>query len=267
MAVNIRQLTGITETLLIPLMGRALETRKGDGILSDPKSLEIFQSLNYDFEKFRDPGSRRSMQRTTIRTAIIDSMVREVLDRHPQTTIVELGCGLNSRFERLDNGRLQWYDLDVPEVYEVWRAFFNESDRRTFLPCSAFEEDWIRQLKKEQAGPFLFISEASVIYFPERKVQALFRNLHINFAGSYYLFDSATPAFLHDLQDHDDALRYCSARLQWSIEHPELIREWVRDIEIIKTIDLEHSDHRFRHFYPPDFKEGTRGYRLNLARL
>lgn len=264
---NISRLKGVPETLLIPLMGRALETQKDNAILKDPKSLEIFKSLNYDFKKFYDEGSKRSMQRTTIRTAIIDRIVQDFLQSYPRAIIVEIGCGLNARFERLDNGILRWYDLDVPPVYEVWKDFFQETERRTFLPYSAFDDTWMSSLKKENAGPCLFISEASVIYFPEEKVRKLFVNLYENFPGSQYLFDSATPAFLNSLKKNNDALQYCNAHIKWSIEDAGILRKWIPGVEVLETIHLETSDHDFSFLYPPDFKKEAEGYHLNLVRF
>lgn len=261
------KLSGVSETLLIPLMGRALETKKADGILKDKKSVEVFESLDYDFEKFLDPDSKRSMLRTTIRTTIIDHLVENILEKDPSTTIVELGCGLNSRFERLDNGKVRWYDLDVPEVYEVWKQFFVETDRRTFLPFSAFDKKWITKVKKESKAPWLFISEASVIYFPDKKVQKLFQSLCNHFPGSYYLFDSAEPAFLESLEKDNDALKYCDAKITWSIEDIYHLKKRFPSIDVLKIIDLESADHEYRSLYPADFHKTVDGYQLNLVSL
>lgn len=261
------QLSGVSETLLIPLIGRALETQKSSGILEDSKSLEIFNTLNYDFSRFSDPDSRRSMLRTTIRTAIIDRWVQDFLQEHPDATIVELGCGLNSRFERLDTGDIRWYDLDLPEVYEVWKTFFTETDRRSFLPFSAFDKEWISQVKEESQAPWLFISEASVIYFPENMVRELFTSLSDHFPGSYYLFDSVESTFVESLEQNKDALKYCNARIQWTIEDIVRLKEWVPAIEIIKKIDLESADHEFGSFYPADFQKTADGYQLNLIKF
>lgn len=261
------KLSGVSETLLIPLMGRALETKKADGILKDKKSVEVFESLDYDFEKFLDPDSKRSMLRTTIRTTIIDRMVEDILEKNPSITVVELGSGLNSRFERLDNSKVRWYDLDVPEVYEVWQNFFEETDRRTFLPFSAFDERWITKVKQESKGPWLFISEASVIYFSDKKVQKLFQSLCDHFSGSYYLFDSAEPAFLESLEEDNDALKYCDAKIKWSIEDIDHLKKKFPSIDVLKIIDLESADHEYRSLYPADFRKTVDGYQLNLISL
>ncbi|MEG3847795.1 hypothetical protein QT971_12285 [Microcoleus sp. herbarium19] len=38
--------------------------------------------------------------------------------------IVEIGCGLNTRFERVDNGQVRWFDLDMPDSIAVRKKYF-----------------------------------------------------------------------------------------------------------------------------------------------
>lgn len=265
--VDVSKLKGVPETLLIPLMGRALESQKDDGILNDPKSLEIFKRLDYNFDKFLDEHSRRSYLRTTIRTAIIDRILKDFLVDQPDTTVVEIGCGLNTRFERISHPRVRWFDLDLPEVYEVWSVFFTETDRRHFLPGSAFDGAWMEQLQRRSSGPYFFISEASVIYFPENQVLSLFSDLQRHFPRSHYLFDSGTPAFVQSLEDTKDALKYCTARFQWTLDDVYSLEHRLPDLEVRKTVELEQPDREFSDLYPPGFEPVTDGYQLNLVRL
>jgi O-methyltransferase involved in polyketide biosynthesis len=64
---------------------------------------------------------------------MFDVLVADFLRDHPEGTVVEIGCGLNTRFERLDNGRVHWFDLDLPDSIELRQRFFSDSDRRTTL--------------------------------------------------------------------------------------------------------------------------------------
>lgn len=50
-----------------------------------------------------------------LRTVILDTWVRDFLAGHPAGTVVDIGTGLNSRFERVDNGQVHWIDLDLPD--------------------------------------------------------------------------------------------------------------------------------------------------------
>lgn len=44
-------LTGIPETMLWTLYNRATEAMRDDGIISDQKAIDIYQSIHYDYEK------------------------------------------------------------------------------------------------------------------------------------------------------------------------------------------------------------------------
>ncbi|HBZ19782.1 MAG TPA: hypothetical protein DEO60_01525 [Bacteroidales bacterium] len=46
--------------------------------------------------------------------------------------IKNIGCGLDTRFERIDNGKLKWFDIDFPEVIKLRGRFMNENSRRIF---------------------------------------------------------------------------------------------------------------------------------------
>ncbi|MEM7180576.1 MAG: hypothetical protein AAF518_06675 [Spirochaetota bacterium] len=47
------ELGAVQETLLIPLLGRAMETKKANGILQDTKAVSIVEQLDYDFSKWQ----------------------------------------------------------------------------------------------------------------------------------------------------------------------------------------------------------------------
>ncbi|MEU9189754.1 hypothetical protein AB0D14_35485 [Streptomyces sp. NPDC048484] len=92
------------ETLLIPLYGRAMEDRKPEAALRDARAEEIV----YDFARF---DGLPSLVGSVLRTSLFDQRVSDLLTRHPESTVVELGAGLNTRYERIDNGRAAaWSD-------------------------------------------------------------------------------------------------------------------------------------------------------------
>jgi O-methyltransferase involved in polyketide biosynthesis len=51
------------------------------------------------------------------------------LSNHPRSvTIVNLGAGLDTGFYRVDNGFIQWIDVDLPEVIELRKTVIPETD-------------------------------------------------------------------------------------------------------------------------------------------
>lgn len=120
------ELGSVQETLLIPLFSRALETARPNGLLKDARAVEIVEQLDYDFSKW-PPSS--SWSQACVRTRLFDEIALRFLEEHPEGAIVEIGCGLDTRFERIDNGRATWFELDLPDSIALRRSFFEDGPR------------------------------------------------------------------------------------------------------------------------------------------
>ena len=138
--VSLEKLKGVPATLLIPLRARYLETQRDDGILKDPKSVEIINSVEHDFLEFELPWDGQMM--VSARTEILDEAVRKFLSENPDSVVVNLGSGLDTRSGRVDDGSMLWYDLDLSECIELRKKFFEESDRFKFISKSVLDFSW-----------------------------------------------------------------------------------------------------------------------------
>ena len=63
----------VQETLLIPLLGRAVETQKDNGLIKDEKAVEIVSALDYDFSKWK---KSRALAGATLTSVGVDNLVR-----------------------------------------------------------------------------------------------------------------------------------------------------------------------------------------------
>ena len=235
--INVENLGQVQETLMIPLLGRANETKRKKGMLHDAKAVEIIERLDYHRFDELNKKAKLSLRAAVLRTLIYDHLLCQLLAQHPAATVVELGCGLNTRFERTDNGQIRWFDLDMPDVYQLWQQFFTETERRTFLPYSAFDDSWVEIVKQQGRPPYIFISEASVIYFPEDDNRRLFQMMADNFSPCRYIFDTATDGFIKN-QDKHDALRLYNARIQWGLNNIHDIESWADGYKIEQHINM-----------------------------
>ena len=127
-------LSGVQETLLLPLWGRAVETKKGNPLLVDHEAVRIIESIDYDFsqiEKKINPLSRLSW---VSRSIYFDKKICDFLRDNPNATIINIGCGLDTTYERVNNGKAHWYELDFPNVINTRKQLVSETPNRTFLP-------------------------------------------------------------------------------------------------------------------------------------
>ncbi len=115
-------LSGVAETLLLPLYLRAVESKRPDALIQDEKAVALIRQLNPDSTWIKQMKvDEEDMVGLVLRNRQFDDWAREFLARHPEAVVVHIGCGLDTRFDRLDNGKVEWYDLDLPEVIELRR--------------------------------------------------------------------------------------------------------------------------------------------------
>jgi O-methyltransferase involved in polyketide biosynthesis len=176
----------VQETLLIPLYARARDAARRHRVLKDERAAEIVDGLEYDFSRFGGPAPLGCV----LRSAIFDGWVRRFLARHPAGTVVELGTGLNTRFDRLDNGTVGWFDLDLPDTIGLRRRFFTDRPRCSMLEGSVLDTDWFDTVAAVP-GPYLFVCEAVFVYLARRQVRTVLSQLAQRFDGSAIAFDTA----------------------------------------------------------------------------
>ncbi|MFB0537335.1 MAG: class I SAM-dependent methyltransferase [Anaerolineae bacterium] len=194
-------LSGVSETLLIPLYNRAMETQRPDAMMKDEKAVALVTQMSsdvpirYDFDRIRQIPMTEMLKVTRIMlTREMDRYARDFLSRQPEAVVVHIGCGLDSRFERVDNGRVEWYDLDLPNVIGLRRKFIgDEGERYHLLGCSVLEDAWLEAVKVHSQRPFLFLAENVFIYFTEAQVKSLVLTLRDHFPGAELVFDGWRP--------------------------------------------------------------------------
>jgi O-methyltransferase involved in polyketide biosynthesis len=244
--LDVSELLAVQETLLIPLWARARETRRAEPILCDRRACELVESLDYDFAKF----DRAKVDQVGFcsRAAIIDTLVREQLERHPQTTVVEIGPGLDTRFDRLNNDSVRWFELDLPAAMEVRRALFSETPRRTLMGASVLDSDWLQRVKQEQPKHVMLVAEGVFFFFSEQQLRSLLATLAEHFPGAHLIFDSVSPLYLryvnfrHPLRD---------SRMIWSIRNIREIEKWDGHWTVEKSVgfgDRPYYNRQLRRF-------------------
>jgi O-methyltransferase involved in polyketide biosynthesis len=189
--------SSVAETLLIPLYMRAMESQRPDALIKDEKAVALVTQSGLDFSQVRQirmPELLNVMR--NLFTREFDRYARDFLARHPDAVVVHIGCGLDSRFERVAalNTRVEWYDLDLPEVIELRRKLIgNEAEHYHLLACSVLEDAWLDAVKGHSPRPCLLLAETVFVYFTEAQVKSLVLTLRDHFPGAELVFDGWRP--------------------------------------------------------------------------
>ena len=198
----------VAETCLLTLYCHAVESQSGDPILKDEKAVEIARALNPALATAESKLLRRLAAGKidprlvvfiNLRARRYDQYARDFLARYPNGTLVNLGCGMDSRFLRVDNGQMQFFDLDLPDVIALKKRFFEETERYHLLGHSVLEQDWMEQVLQHSSGPVLFLAEGLFMYLEPEQVRDLVLALQARFPGSELACEVFNKAWLRPL--------------------------------------------------------------------
>lgn len=222
-----QNLNGVAETLLLPLYIRAMESQRPDALIKDDKAVALINKLNPDsswIKKMRiDEDDKVGL---VLRNREFDRYARDFLARYSEAVVVHIGCGLDSRFERVDNGTVEWYDLDLPEVIELRRKLIcEEGTHYHFLSCSVFDSAWLNTVSVHRQRPILFLAEGVLVYFEEAQVKSLFLTLRDHFPGAELVCDAFSP-YMVWLNNLRIAHTKIGARYHWGLKRGKDVEKW-----------------------------------------
>jgi O-methyltransferase involved in polyketide biosynthesis len=184
---------GVTWTLLGTLYLRAWESRLPHPILGDHYAAEAIERIDYDFAKLKRrvrPSGNQFL--VGLRARQLDDWSSAFLARHPDATVLQLGCGLDSRMLRLDpKGALHWFDLDVPWVIDLRRRIYPERGRYQMIGASVTEDGWLEEIPADR--PVLIVAEGLLPYLTSADVRRLLQRLTDHFASGELIFDGLAP--------------------------------------------------------------------------
>jgi O-methyltransferase involved in polyketide biosynthesis len=182
------ELGDVQKTLLIPLWGRAKESEKAQPLIVDPFAGALVARLDYDFAGLTGKLPSQFLFNCAVRAHHLDAALRNFLTLHPEGAVVNIGAGLDTTFQRVDNGRLTWYDLDLPDTMALRRQLIPEGPRNSIIAKSVFDPSWFGDVKVRDKGVFL-MAGGVFAYLKEKDIKPLFLGLAREFPGSEIMFE------------------------------------------------------------------------------
>ncbi|MFJ1749317.1 class I SAM-dependent methyltransferase [Streptomyces sp. NPDC088116] len=224
-------LTGAAETLLAPLYARAVDARSAHPLLADPTAAKLLDSLDYDFSRL---GIRSATAiGVALRARFLDRRTQEFLAAHPDATVLHLGCGLDSRVERVAPGPgVNWFDVDQPEVIDLRARLYAPRPGHRTIAASVTDADWLTQVPRDL--PVLVVAEGLTMYLPADEGPRMLRNLVGYFPQGEMVFDSYSR-FAVRMTRPLPVFRQTGARLNWGIDDPRELERAVPGLRLIEA--------------------------------
>lgn len=282
------QLSDVSNTGLLTAFCHAIESRSPAPLLVDPQAEALADRLTPLLANSPDKFQRR-LAHAQLRDSLVvhialrarkyDDYARDFTRRHPGATVVNLGCGLDTRFWRIDDGQLHFYDLDLPEMIALKRRLVVEPDRYRLIGRSVLDHQWLADLAAEQPGPCLFLAEGLFMYLPPADVRALVRALTAQFPGSELVFETVSSTWLRpalkwmiDVKLQKEMGLGKGATFLFGIADGHEPETWSPGIQLLEEWSYVDEDEprigivrQFRHWRPLRYTQWTVRYRLGTG--
>lgn len=206
------ELNGVAETMLLTFYARAQYSKSPKHAFYDAKAVELVERLDYDFSRASKDTAMGSG--TIARTIVFDELVRAFLQQHPDATVVNIACGLDTRVYRMDNGKCTWYNLDLPETIHVRDQIFQEQGRISTVGKSVLDPTWPEAIARR--GTMLFVIEGLSMYLQPEEVAQMLRIIHDNFENAYVMLETTSPFWVQK-QSIEKSVQETGAVFTWGV--------------------------------------------------
>ena len=184
--------TGSRETILNNYMyevkRRGELTKKHPEIFTDEIATKYLAKNRIWYKKYKKSSEYRNLVEASVYHDF-DEAVRLFLMEYPESTVVYLGCSLDTMFERVDNGRVMWYNLDSPGRIAVRNMYTSPNEREKIIDISVNDLTWFDEIVCEQDKGLLFVCRNTLGYFNKNEVRQFLARLSERFQGCNVLFE------------------------------------------------------------------------------
>ncbi|GAD87682.1 class I SAM-dependent methyltransferase [Nocardia asteroides NBRC 15531] len=224
-------LSGVPLTMLWTLHNRGSEVKRPDAVLTDPDCERLYDTIDFDYARtFGAPDGTHA-----VRSARFDAALRPWLAAHPGGAVVELAAGLETQFQRCDDGVVRWLCVDVPDAIAIRGRYLPPTERCAHLPISALDLTWLDHV--DAARGVFVTAQGLLMYFEPADVRRLVTAILERFPGVELMFDTIPPWFSRKtVRGFRKTPDYTAPPMPWGVERSKitaLLRSWTSAVDTV----------------------------------
>jgi O-methyltransferase involved in polyketide biosynthesis len=226
------RLTKEKETYLATLYGKALDATVEQPILGDRFAAEAVARIDYDFKALKLPSGGEIT--LPLRARHFDQWTRAFLAANPISTVLHLGCGLDTRVYRIDPGpQVRWFDVDLPDVIALRQQLYPARKGYQQIGSSVTDPAWLKAIPGDT--PVFVVAEGLMMYLPQQEGIALFRRITEQFPSGQIAFDGYSGAMVR-LVSRLATVRGARVELVWGVDDPHDLEQQVPRLHLVENV-------------------------------
>ena len=203
--------TGVPETMVQTLYARAKETKKQNAKIKDEIAVELVEKLDYDFSK-ADKDSAMTYG-VIARTIVLDRMVRQYLEKHENTVVVNIACGLDTRCYRMKGKYLRWYNVDLP----------------------AMDDSYVDDIDYHGEN-VLVVIEGLTMYLCENDIRKMFSIIEKSFQKITVMVETMSPFVVKHVKEK--SIEGSNAKFTWGVKNGAELQKIAANFSILHEVSL-----------------------------
>lgn len=208
-------MNSVNKTLYIPLYGKAYVSRRGL-FLDDKKAEQIWEAEGFELKG--KSKSKWLAYYMGVRAAVFDEWVMDQISQNPGAVVLHIGCGMDSRAERVDHADNVWYDIDFPEVIEERKRYYTETVRYKMISADVREGKWLSGVA--QTATAIVVMEGVSMYMGGEQMRKLADDLSDHFETLYMLVD-AYSVFAAKMSKYKNPVNDVGVTEVYGIDNPD----------------------------------------------
>ena len=177
-------MNNINKTMYIPLYGKAFVSKNGL-FLEDKKAEEIWET-----EGFPLKGKSKSKWLAYymgVRSAVFDDWLTVQLMKDTDAVVLHIGCGMDSRIERVGKTYHKWYDVDFPEVISERKKYYTETESYKMISADIRDSIWLEGILENKHA--IVVMEGVSMYLSNDELRSFVANMCSHFENVSLLMD------------------------------------------------------------------------------
>ena len=178
-------LSDVSRTAILTLLGHVNASEKENVVFNDPMAvlcLEKLMSIASVKEKKWITWQKRLIatpdaRALARRVKTFDNLANLFISKYPKCTVINLACGFDTRFWRIENKDCRYIEIDLPEVVALKREILKDQLSYELIGCSVLDASWIDLVITNGNSNFLLLAEGIFMFLPKQDVKNLLQLL------------------------------------------------------------------------------------------
>ncbi len=227
--MDFSSLQGVERTMLMTLFWRGMESEQAEPLIRDEVAARLLPELEEELSYLRK--SKDDQLYNALRTRQFDRWTRDFIDIHPRGTVVDLGCGLDARKQRIGGTEIRWFGVDLPGVVDFRKSVFTDPPGYTLIAGSVLDFVWMDRVESVKNRPHHFSAQGLLPYLQPEDVKRLVLGLRERFPECELVFDAMSP-FMVRMHNYHPWVRKMNLRFYWGLKEDYGLENWANGIKL-----------------------------------